>query len=363
MIKDFNSFITEDKEYNEIFTLVEEVLSNDYSNQEIEESFDEFNLLLESLSDENVKKYLKLYNEFNGNKSKIKDVESQKKDLKKEFNNEIKKLHQSDLPISKIVDKQEKLIYDYQKKLRSLVVDKFDDDSSKEKTIDYGNSELCKGFVVFQIYEFKNFMDEILKQFNRLKKDENEEFHQRFNTKTGENIIETLSNYLSSISELFDKVDGNIKNFTSEVISYFKCSKVINVSDKLELNKDGLKIYMEKNGILDDESNDSQEKIEPTPEDVSDVISDNKDLLTPLAKEANVTADQLSNIVSKLCLTKTGKSRKLDSGVVTGLSIIICGVLLTVKKNGKNDRKAVVDVINKISELIEQKKGFKKILQ
>ena len=81
MIKDFNSFITEDKEYNEIFTLVEEVLSNDYSNQKIEESFDEFNLLLESLSDENVKKYLKLYNEFNGNKSKIKDVESQKKDL------------------------------------------------------------------------------------------------------------------------------------------------------------------------------------------------------------------------------------------------------------------------------------------
>ena len=104
MIKDFNSFITEDKEYNEIFTLVEEVLSNDYSNREIEESFDEFNLLLESLSDENVKKYLKLYNEFNGNKSKIKDVESQKKDLKKEFNNEIKKLHQSDLPISKIVN-------------------------------------------------------------------------------------------------------------------------------------------------------------------------------------------------------------------------------------------------------------------
>ena len=110
--------------------------------------------------------------------------------------------------------------------------------------------------------------------------------------------------------------------------------------------------------IIDEVESDIKSK-----EDVSDVISDNKDLLTPLAKEANVTADQLSNIVSKLCLTKTGKSRKLDSGVVTGLSIIICGVLLTVKKNGKNDRKAVVDVINKISELIEQKKGFKKILQ
>ena len=110
--------------------------------------------------------------------------------------------------------------------------------------------------------------------------------------------------------------------------------------------------------IIDEVESDIKSK-----EDVSDVISDNKDLLTPLAKEANVTADQLSNIVSKLCLTKTGKSRKLDPGVVTGLSIIICGVLLTVKKNGKNDRKAVVDVINKISELIEQKKGFKKILQ
>lgn len=60
MIKDFNSFITEDKEYNEIFTLVEEVLSNDYSNQEIEESFDEFNLLLESISMDDIKKYVNI---------------------------------------------------------------------------------------------------------------------------------------------------------------------------------------------------------------------------------------------------------------------------------------------------------------
>ena len=60
MIKDFNSFITEDKEYNEIFTLVEEVLSNDYSNREIEESFDEFNLLLESISMDDIKKYVNI---------------------------------------------------------------------------------------------------------------------------------------------------------------------------------------------------------------------------------------------------------------------------------------------------------------
>ena len=60
MIKDFNSFITEDKEYTEIFTLVEEVLSNDYSNREIEESFDEFNLLLESISMDDIKKYVNI---------------------------------------------------------------------------------------------------------------------------------------------------------------------------------------------------------------------------------------------------------------------------------------------------------------
>ena len=59
MIKDFNAFITEDKEYNEIFTLVEEVLSNDYSNREIEESFDEFNLLLESISMDDINLVLK----------------------------------------------------------------------------------------------------------------------------------------------------------------------------------------------------------------------------------------------------------------------------------------------------------------
>ena len=62
MIKDFNSFITEDKEYNEIFTLVEEVLSNDYSNREIEESFDEFNLLLESISKVELKELIKTGN-------------------------------------------------------------------------------------------------------------------------------------------------------------------------------------------------------------------------------------------------------------------------------------------------------------
>ena len=69
MIKDFNAFITEDKEYNEIFTLVEEVLSNEYSDQEIEESFDEFNLLLESLSDENIKILQKLFGFYKNWKS------------------------------------------------------------------------------------------------------------------------------------------------------------------------------------------------------------------------------------------------------------------------------------------------------
>ena len=43
MIKDFNAFITEDKEYNEIFTLVEEVLSNEYSIRRLK------NLLMSSI--------------------------------------------------------------------------------------------------------------------------------------------------------------------------------------------------------------------------------------------------------------------------------------------------------------------------
>ena len=233
------------------------------------------------------------------------------------------------------------------------------------------------GFICSIIYSLYDFINNIFKKsFKKWYVDaiaknrfDTEEDKVTKESDDWENLLyNTVKEYVEDINKKYDelKITDNEREFVREVYKELKL-----IGDKYSplqfdqktgnmVASDKLKQFV---GVIISDIIDEVESDIKSKEDVSDVISDNKDLLTPLAKEANVTADQLSNIVSKLCLTKTGKSRKLDSGVVTGLSIIICGVLLTVKKNGKNDRKAIVDVINKISELIEQKKGFKKILQ
>ena len=428
MIKDFNAFITEDKEYNEIFTLVEEVLSNDYSNREIEESFDEFNLLLESISKVELKELIKTgniqYKEYENAKKKWdeKIISHFKKrdELRKKMDNpenkgDFNKLKEFSIEHNKLLKELDQLIIDQNKEL---------DDISKDKDKKFKRYS----FILDIISAYKSIQQFGIKVWST---DDGKELIKTLFTTLGlNNLINMLTDDIcGTVDKELKLIDEKYKEIKKEIPSII--DDVKDVCELLKLEKYGLlfeddrgivwdpkklyngvivkllrnagcfskhlendnDIFRDIEDILNDEddkpieytkpskeelkkaeeivnsskeskSEESEEKqIEPTKEDVSDVISDNKDLLTPLAKEANVTADQLSNIVSKLCLTKTGKSRKLDSGVVTGLSIIICGVLLTVKKNGKNDRKAIVDVINKISELIEQKKGFKKILQ
>ena len=370
MIKDFNSFITEDKEYNEIFTLVEEVLSNDYSNREIEESFDEFNLLLESISMDDIKKYVNIAKSDENLQKLFKMRDDFKKDydsLEKEL---IKSLEDKKISREEFREKLQAAYKEYQDTLKKNYLDNLEmykDDDDKVR-----RGKLCS--IIYSLYDFINnifkksfkkwYVDAIAK--NRFDTEEDKVTKE---SDDWENLLyNTVKEYVEDINKKYDelKITDNEREFVREVYKELKL-----IGDKYSplqfdqktgnmVASDKLKQFI---GVIISDIIDEVESDIKSKEDVSDVISDNKDLLTPLAKEANVTADQLSNIVSKLCLTKTGKSRKLDSGVVTGLSIIICGVLLTVKKNGKNDRKAIVDVINKISELIEQKKGFKKILQ
>ena len=427
MIKDFNSFITEEKEYNEVFTLVEEALNNNYTDQEIEESFDEFHLLLESISKEELKELVKTggvqNKEYENAKKKwdekivshFKKMEELHKKMKDPENKgDFKKLKEFSKEHDKLQKEFDQLIVDQNKELSELSKDK--DKKFKRYSFILDIISAYKSIQQFGIYVWTS--------------DNGKEIIKTWLTLNGlENLIKMLTDDIcGTVDKELKFIDEKYKEIKEEIPSIV--DDVKDVCELLKLEKYGLlfeddrgivwdskklyngvivkllrnagcfskhlegdnDIFRDIEDILNDEddkpieytkpseeelkkaeeivnsseeskSEEPEEKpIEPTPEDVSDVISENKNLLTPLAKEANVTADQLSNIVSKLCLTKTGKSRKLDPGVVTGLSIIICGVLLTVKKNGKNDRKAVVDVINRVSELIDQKKSLKKIL-
>ena len=134
MIKDFNSFITEDKEYNEIFTLVEVVLTNNYSNQEIEESFDEFNLLLESISMDDIKKYVNIAKSDENLQKLFKMRDDFKKDydsLEKEL---IKSLNDKKISREEFREKLQAAYKEYQDNLKKNYLDNLEiykDDDDK----------------------------------------------------------------------------------------------------------------------------------------------------------------------------------------------------------------------------------------
>lgn len=130
-------------------------------------------------------------------------------------------------------------------------------------------------------------------------------------------------------------------------------------TDKNEL-KDYKLIELEEtkcksNDTKNDES-DTEENVKDT---VTDSIKDNKDLLTPLAKAANITGEKLRDIITKVCLDKNGKARKLDNSVILGLSVMLCGVILTIKKSGKSDNAAILAVTDRISKIVKSKKSIK----
>ena len=156
------------------------------------------------------------------------------------------------------------------------------------------------------------------------------------------NILNLLSEnksifyqFLNSSNASKDEYDFNIKDYEE-----------INLSDILKSNNDN-----------------SSEEFSSTEENVKDTVTNsikaNKDLLTPLAKEANITGEKLRDIITKVCLDKNGKARKLDDSVILGLSIMLCGVILTVKKSGKSDNSAILAVTNKIASIVKNKKSIK----
>lgn len=130
------------------------------------------------------------------------------------------------------------------------------------------------------------------------------------------------------------------------------------ITDKSKVNEYKLiKLEDTKNqeNSSDNESS-TQENVKNT---VTDSIKDNKDLLTPLAKAANITGEKLRDIITKVCLDKNGKARKLDDSVIIGLSVMLCGVILTIKKSGKSDNAAILAVTDRIAKIVKSKKSIK----
>ena len=386
-----NKFEYVENKDTELYTLVEEVINNNYSNQEIEESFDEFNLLLESISVDEIKKYVQAFMKSDSEIEKeYKDVllgiNKEEDELKKWYLSEIDKLNKElegkdEETCIAAVDKLDSEYHKKQKEFSKLSTKKSLDALNKhwqdlrnaEKSEDYHKGWLC--MPLFNIYVCTKSIIELSSKtvtgtYNDWKLVE-------------KNIDECYDNLQKAVKKLrsiyhssYQKFSEDDRHFLADAITSLGLGGLLEFNAKTgefeDVNQNELKNRILKKSFGTTDKSEVKDKIEnpeiiqnekETKEDVTDVISDNSDLITPLAKAANVTADKLAEIVSKLCKTKTGKSRKLDPGVITGLSIMICGILLTVKKNGKNDRQAIVDIVDRLNQIIAQKKGLKKILE
>lgn len=413
-----NKFEYVENKDTELYTLVEEVINNNYSDQEIEESFDRFNLcygelLCESISKKELKDLLNGEN-LTDSQKKSKELTDRYEKLKADYEEKSaeaarKRDYKTCSDLIKAFNKEAEKINTERKKL----IDEIGKDAHKNRIkqnlfldivgiynfVQHGIKNVDKDKIkqLISTYGYDNTIDIVLAPIrtfvNSLKPTINNEIEEYYKETGNESIFEdvtTVLKYLKldflilkdnkivwnskskeAIPNLIDNLMGNVetieKKTVDEILEDIDDEKIEEVSAE-EIEQNVTDNSSKESTEETKEETKSEERVEEisteeAKEDVTDTISDNSDLITPLAKAANVTADKLVEIVSKLCKTKTGKSRKLDPGVITGLSIMICGVLLTVKKNGKNDRKAIVDIVDKLNQIIAQKKGLKKILE
>ena len=89
------------------------------------------------------------------------------------------------------------------------------------------------------------------------------------------------------------------------------------------------------------------------------VIEDNTDLIKQLLINANTNAEQVTSVINKIC-----KNIKTDESTVLGLTVMICGMLMSLKKNGKGNKIAIKTLAEKIVKITSNKKtGIRNILK
>ena len=134
--------------------------------------------------------------------------------------------------------------------------------------------------------------------------------------------------------------------------SYLKLN--INDTSKFTLN-DAIKLAKSSN----DKHNEDNNKNTDIKNIEKKVIEDNTDLIKQLLVKANTNAEQVTSVINKIC-----KDIKTDESTVLGLTVMICGMLMSLKKNGKGNKIAIKTLAEKIVKITSNKKtGIRNILK
>ena len=144
-------------------------------------------------------------------------------------------------------------------------------------------------------------------------------------------------------------------SFSKRINIFKRCfSSNINNKSKFTL-KNAVKLSKSSN----DKHNEDGKKNEDIKKVEKKVIEDNKDLIKQLLVKANTNAEKVTAVVNKIC-----KDIKTDESTVLGLTVMICGMLMSIKKNGKGNKIAVRTLAEKIVKITSNKKsGIRNILK
>ena len=183
--------------------------------------------------------------------------------------------------------------------------------------------------------------------FNSKNKTFGKKFHKSIKYDYGKSFFVNLLLLLEKANLLKQVFDGSCDD------GYLK----LNIKDTSKFTLEDA-VKLSKSSEKNDDENDDNKK-----EDIKnvekEVIEDNKDLIKQLLVKANTNAEKVTSVINKIC-----KGIKTDESTVLGLTVMICGMLMSIKKNGKGNKIAVRTLAEKIVKITSNKKsGIRNILK
>lgn len=182
--------------------------------------------------------------------------------------------------------------------------------------------------------------------FNSKNKTFGKKFHKSIKYDYGKSFLVNLLLLLEKANLLKQVFDGSCDD------GYLK----LNIKDTSKFTlEDAVKLSKSSN----DKHNEDGKKNEDIKKVEKEVIEDNKDLIKQLLVKANTNAEKVTSVINKIC-----KGIKTDESTVLGLTVMICGMLMSIKKNGKGNKIAVRTLAEKIVKITSNKKsGIRNILK
>lgn len=157
----------------------------------------------------------------------------------------------------------------------------------------------------------------------------------------------------TSFFENFVKLVFNVPNekITRHIIN--NLGKSTNIDSKYK------KIQNEMDQQVAKKEKQVENSINDENEKNNDGLQQKKELLSKLCKSANVTGDQLLNVIKKC-----SEDRELTEETTFGLSAMICGALTCMRNGGKGDKKSVGALCERILKIVNNPKtGLRYILK